>query len=258
MGRVLQQEHSEIITLYREGNSHREIVKLLYIQLNYNVTYKIACSAVNKAIRGNSGIFGERYNGLIPDAEAIKIAKDHKINAGKDLCKNRQGVHALSSEQLKEIGHKGGSTSYTKGKGIHALSKEDKRDAGLKGGQRAFELGKGVHSLTKNQLREIGHSSGNKTYEEGIGIHALSSKQRRENSLKGLLANGKIPWSSEEVGYAYQLSISPEYRNGLRISGKDIAVELNSKFHKGDEIRNNRSVSKRIRKYIKSLEDQTE
>lgn len=131
----------------------------------------------------------------------------------------------------------------------------------------SYHKRKGAHGRTSKQIRidgcKGGKISGPKSYEEKKGIFGRTSKKIIEDRLKNIIARGFIPWTDEEVKYAFSLENNPDYQhsNGLHIGKADyrlIAVELNNKYHNSNRVRSARTVGKRLSKHRKCLEDKVD
>jgi hypothetical protein len=69
LGRTLQKDHPEIVTMWRDY-PRSQILKILNIQIKYGVVESVALSGFYYAIAGHNGDFGiENYEGLILDKE---------------------------------------------------------------------------------------------------------------------------------------------------------------------------------------------
>ncbi|MDO8459781.1 MAG: hypothetical protein Q7S74_01600 [Nanoarchaeota archaeon] len=258
LGRTLQDDHPEIPQLYREGHSLKRIERDIGISSEYKVTELIAIAGIQKTIAGHNGGFGiESYEGSIPDDERQEIGKEHCVEASRRMYKEGKGAFSRTAEQMIEDGRKGGKKAYEGGMGIHALTLEEKSELGCKGGKKVYEERKGIHALTSEEHgshgRKGGKVSGRRTYEERKGIHAQTLEEKSELGRKSAIARGEIPWTDEEIEFAYQLSLQPDYHRGKLIRNGLIAIELNKKFHNGEEIRNMDTTYGRLYKHKKSL-----
>lgn len=123
------------------------------------------------------------------------------------------------------------------------------------------EKGVGVTAITREQRQEIGRRSGLKQLENKIGIHAQTPEERREVARLGLITQGKTPWENEEMRYCYELSLQDRFRRGAtRTNWQDITVIVNSKYHDGKEVRDNKAVAKAAKRWeeekVTRLEDE--
>src|SRR3989338_7003623 len=190
LGRTLQEEHPELVDLYRNGKSLTEISDELEICVVYNVSESVSRNAISLALIGYGGAWVfESYTGILKEDEVKLLGEEHKSQNGK--------------EKRKE------------------------------------DSSKGYQSFLKNR----------------------SKKEKSEYGVKGVVEKGQTPYSDEEIKYAYQLSLKKVYINppGSRNPGKAncelIAKEINRIFHKGDEVRDRRTISTRLYRYRKSLEN---
>lgn len=226
LGRLLQAEHPEILTLYRDKMSQPEMARKLGITTAYNVSAELAVRAIGKALRGHSSRRGaESYKGLASRRELDRIAAKVREMAGLrtaiSALESRTGMFARTSAQNSEAGKKGGNASKLLRTGIHASTKEQMRAAGTKGGL-------------------IG---GAKVTALKLGVHALTAEQSRANGMKSISSNGRKPWSHEEDAFVIGLLQNTEYLHGPSEAhmGKPnwdlVSLELNVRFHDCKRVR---------------------
>ncbi|MBS3093301.1 hypothetical protein J4456_01830 [Candidatus Pacearchaeota archaeon] len=234
LGRTLQEEHPELVDLYRNGKSLTEISDELEICVVYNVSESVSRNAISLALIGYGGAWGfESYTGILKEDEVKLLGEEHKSQNGKEngriLMENKKGIFALTTEQKIQTGRKSGNKTYNEKTGVHGRSAEKRKE----------DSSKGYQSFLKNR----------------------SKKEKSEYGVKGVVEKGQTPYSDEEIKYAYQLSLKKVYINppGSRNPGKAncelIAKEINRIFHKGDEVRDRRTISTRLYRYRKSLEN---
>lgn len=117
---------------------------------------------------------------------------------------------------------------------------------------------KGMFGRDKQKHSQDSIHAGNITLEKRVGIHAQSNEEKKKAGLKGLKTQGNLPYSDEEIEYAYALTLNEEYQHSPesafgRIIGKPnmslIASELNQKYHNGKQIRTVRAVEAAISRY---------
>ena len=230
VGMILQTDFPEIAEDFRNGLSALGIVSKYNLTSRYEITRDIAKEGVLRALKGTKGRFFEMdYDGLIKEEERKRIVEEHASEQGRrrafDLYEKGLGIFSLSEEELEEIHREGGRV----------------------GGRRSLELRVGIHGITKERKIEIGR----RNYESKVGCHAQTHEQFVKSGKKAGLASaisrGIIPWSSEELEFAYNLSQDPNYRGGIyiqgnRINNKLIAGRINEVYHEGKPIRNSRSV----------------
>ncbi|MEK6846538.1 MAG: hypothetical protein AABY16_00015 [Nanoarchaeota archaeon] len=268
LGRTLQQNHPEIVDLYRQGFFLPQIVEQLDIVSEYRVTENVALSGVGYAISGNNSLFGKIfYDGLIPEEERKELETEHKFEWGKIIgsrtYEQRKGVHARTKEEMIKHGRMGGkiggSKSYGEGKGVHGMTTEQKEEASSKGGQISYLEGKGVHGMTTEQRQEIAH----KLHEQRKGIHALTTEERQQRGRLASISRGETPWSEEEKREAYRLYLSPDYRYQTgNYKGKPMIEKilgtLNKKYHGGNPVRKKSTINQMLHIYKKSLEERAQ
>jgi len=111
-------------------------------------------------------------------------------------------------------------------------------------------LAKNHHRESGRRLgEEIGYKSGQKTFEAGTGVHKLEYIERHYGGQKGIVKQGNIPWSDEEILTIEELSRDTLYQRRSEIHAQRIANEINNRFHYGRPVRNNRSVVKAYSRY---------
>jgi hypothetical protein len=133
-----------------------------------------------KPVLNDKLCLNERYGGNYSLSIMRKNAKNN--------VKNKIGIFSLSSEELSELGKKGGSIGGSKGArnqienciGIHGLSKEQRIENGKKAGNVSKKLGVGICGLTLCQRRELQKRSVEKQKKNMTGIFGLTKEQREE------------------------------------------------------------------------------
>jgi len=195
LGSTLQKDHPEIAELY-VNTGLRQIVKILNIQSEYDVNEGIARSGVIYAIMGhNGGLRIDAYQGLISDEERARIRKEHKIGGGRRTYEEKKGIHAQSTEELREIGRKSGKIvgrkTYEEKKGIHAQTTEEKRECG-----RRSAIAKG-HTLWDEEEKESAYQlSLRPEYKRGSQINLqliafeLNKKYHNSEEIRNVEAVG--------------------------------------------------------------------
>ena len=290
LGRTLQRDIPEIREDYRSGSFMHEIIDQYDIENTYDITHSVAKKAVSAALHGHVGGFQiTPYDGLLEKSELERLASEHLVRARKISEVNGEGIFGLTAEQRSANSLKIALSHMERGIGITALSKEELSEIGRKNALANMERGIGVTIRTKEQMREDGLKGGKACYEKGIGVHAMTTEQRRaiamDNMRKGLgihsqtiedrvrqgrkaaITNGYTPWIERTIGerkegaystlseveFAHNLSLLPEYRRGSLVRTSLIAQELNEVYHGGRDVRSERAVTIRLRKYRKGL-----
>lgn len=100
-----------------------------------------------------------------------------------------------------------------------------------------------------------GHNSGMKTFRDGTGVHALVYTEKHDVGQKGIVKQGHIPWSDEEILTLEELSQNPTYQRRSRIHAQNIAEEINRIFHTRNSVRDNTSVKKAFNRYKNRFEE---
>jgi hypothetical protein len=100
--------------------------------------------------------------------------------------------------------------------------------------------------ITDSKNRELlsrKHQSdtGKKAVQDKTGIHAWTFREKSDHSKKNAAAAGFIAYSEAEKLRIKELAALPEfrlkYREGSRVSTKKVAAQINTEFHKGNNIR---------------------
>lgn len=234
LGKHLKSEYPQIASQYRQGTLVSDIVNELDLCSTYNVSLKIAMSAVNCAITGHDGLGDiSPYRGLIEDtAEIQRLALEHQRVSGRNI----------------------GKLTYERGTGIHGKSIEERSNYGRIGGKVAgsllYEQKRGVHARTPEQMIKDGAIGGT------IG--------GRIGGRKSAISRGLIPWKEEgcsnrtksilEIEFAAKLAENPDYhiQSGFHTGHIDwtkITQEINKEYHQNLSVRTNKSVKHAIYRF---------
>lgn len=262
LGKKIAREYPQVADLCGEGKTYKEAALALDLDNVYGVSIDVARDGVEMALRGSNSGDGETdFEGLLTREERYVITKRQRRRVGFYAHFEGKGVHALSSEELSEAGERGGTTTLARKVGIYGLSGKKRYENSQRGGRRAHELKKGAHGLSarerkrnarkasRMQSREDKCRAGDRSYQLGKGIHGLSEEQKREARRKGLIARGLVPWSGEEQDELYRMSLLDEFKydsgNNREMSRlSKIAKKINDIYHKGEDVRTKRAVSK--------------
>lgn len=143
------------------------------------------------------------------------------------------------------------------------MSEQEAREIASKNNLRAIETMReneeGIFNLESR--RKAGGVAGRLCYQNGTGVFSLSDGERAENSRKGVLARGIVPWTRSEIFYVYVSSKIPSLRKGRGVDTGTIADHLNNTYHSGDPVRNKQNVSAQLcafRKKYSSLQEAIE
>jgi hypothetical protein len=165
--------------------------------------------------------------GLVYGSEGGKIGG--KISGkitGKLNYKNKVGIHALSTEQIKENGRKGGLIQGKKNKenkiGIFGMTTEQKIEIGKK----TYENKKGIHSRSLEKMSEDGKKGSQRARELNVGIFAQTREQKSESGKKGGKSVSSQVWECTVTGFrsnpgsltCYQRKRKIDTSNRIRIS----------------------------------------
>lgn len=239
LGRRLQLDHPEIVSMIRLGKGEKEIAKDLDIARQYGVSFNIARLAVGKALRGNNAVV--IYSGLMDLDDLESIMLDQKSARGERLVREKKGWFALTDEQKKRIARKSGKKSYRLKRGFFALTREEREEIGRAVGLENVRLNRGIMAQTREQKRELG--------------------------INLALSQGKEPWveekETEDYGNISEIdcmlllysSSAYTYQKGPAIGKPNlslIAQELNRVYHNGQRVRTDRAVRSGMYEYRKS------
>ncbi len=100
-----------------------------------------------------------------------------------------------------------------------------------------------------------GRISGRTTYRRGTGVHGMTREEKRAAGQKGIIVQGRVPWSYEELKRVYDLAQRPDYRRMSRINSKKIVQIINADFHDGQSVRTSRTVTKVFSKFKHLFEE---
>lgn len=218
LGRTLQIDHPGIDELYHYY-SQTEIPGMLNIQTRYEVNESIARNGVYYAMKGHDGSSGiKAYPPLIDEDERKWLGREHNILGSRKLEEEGKGMFERTPEQVS----KDSRESYK------------------------ASLGKRTSEQRKEDAESINPETG--------------ERYRVEAGRKSVIAKGFTPWGDEEKKDAYEMSLKTEYQHPENSSYagktkiKSITLALNTKHHKGKEVRNSQSVIHQLAKHRKSLE----
>ncbi|MFH0711875.1 MAG: hypothetical protein V1889_02085 [archaeon] len=107
------------------------------------------------------------------------------------------------------------------------------------------------HHIKQGRIlgEKIGHKSGVLTFRKQTGVHGMTYLEKHIGGQKGIVAQGHIPWSNDEIKTLYELVQDPFYKRKTQIHAQNIAKEINKKFHNGNPVRDNTSVTKAFNRY---------
>jgi hypothetical protein len=170
------------------------------------------------------------------------VWRENSKQAGNRAYELGVGVHALTPEQRKDAGRKGGSISgkisgpktYELGIGVHALTPEQRKENSKKGGNKCKELGIGVHGRTKEKRiedsRKAGSIGGKRNKELGTGIFSMTEEEKKEASSKGGKIGGKRGGKkTKELGVGF-FSMTEEEKQKARSKGGKISGNKNKEL----------------------------
>jgi hypothetical protein len=115
---------------------------------------------IGTGILRNKSDGGEGPSGVVRSEEWRRKKSEEMIKSGKWICsiggkKAKElglGIHALTTEERREIGKKSSETNEKNGTGIYGMTFEQRS----KNSKRTKELGLGVFAMTADELSEVG------------------------------------------------------------------------------------------------------
>lgn len=113
LGKVLRDEHPEMLPMWESGRTHKDISQRLKIIEHYSprfgrLTLAVTKSGINRALNGYSGEYGEPYKGLILNPEYRKLVlKKHRRALGLRNKRLKKGINGLSTKDLRKYSHEG-------------------------------------------------------------------------------------------------------------------------------------------------------
>ena len=127
LGRRIQDDHPEVVGMYRSLVPLSTIVRRLRLMDDYGASWHVARNAVVYAIRGHHKGCGLKcYDGLITDADELsRITLAYRKLGGLKLKRQKKGIFNQSPEEQTEAGRKGataiGGIVFTKREVEYAL-----------------------------------------------------------------------------------------------------------------------------------------
>ncbi|MCF7834151.1 MAG: hypothetical protein K9L98_02220 [Candidatus Pacebacteria bacterium] len=114
LGEKIQKIFPEIGDLYREGLTLSKLVQRFNIMDHFSVNFKVAESAVHRALKGYQGdlrnIETPQYPGLLSKEELIFYGKEHNrlsgIETATKMVKEKKGIFSFTKEQQEEVRRK--------------------------------------------------------------------------------------------------------------------------------------------------------
>ncbi|MEK6855809.1 MAG: hypothetical protein AABX66_01480 [Nanoarchaeota archaeon] len=213
-GRLIQTTLPEIAEAYRIGKTVDKIVEEYDIIHRFNIpTFTSARNAIKFALRGYDG--------------------------------------EMSAEQLRDVMYPGLLDAIE----LERLGKEHVSSGASKWSKENYRNGSGLFGITEEQ-RIINATKAGKTVKRlGKGIHAMDSAGKRAAAQKGNEMRGYICFSREEEQAIYDLSQQPEMSYGHKgyVNSWKVARKINNMFHHGHEVRNNLSISRKLKALKKNF-----
>jgi hypothetical protein len=274
LGLYLQENcGKEIVYLYQNGATLTTIAEELGICTEYAVTKNVARSAICFALRGTAYYAGisedaEQYAGLLEGDELDLLAEQHRKEGlkegrrkggalgGKTSYENKKGVHAMSHEELSEVGRQGAIArgqfpwfdSEIRQLVDIAASSEYQRNSGQYKGRPDLDL-------MAQSLNQTFHSGEPIRSANSVGKELRRLKKdtilRRTEEEQDVIVQKYVLWSDSETQQLINMTAMPEYQYDSHAHKgapdlKLIAQSLNQTFHSGAQIRSAGSVRHKL------------
>lgn len=173
---------------------------------------------------------GEGSSGFVPSEETrrkMSEAKKDRIVSEETKRKMSEAKKNMSDETRKKVSEKmskngeglasiGGKKAKELGLGIHALTTEERREIGKKSSETNKKNKTGVYGMTFEQKSE----GGKKAKELGLGVFAMTADELSEVGKKGAKITNFQKWECTETGYVANPGNLSKYqkRNGIDTS----------------------------------------
>lgn len=279
LGKKLQEDHPEIADLFVEHTLY-EIIDLLDIESDYNVTRNVARSGLGKALSG-SDHSDCSYSGILSKKEAIELGKNHQKRSaaeqGKHMKSNHLGIFDPTlerTEKQRNASRETGIRNKEEGRGIFSLGLEARIEASRLSNisQGNFVWYEGIDTPTEH-LNYALSLADNPEYQHALDARCGKARGRpnwekitlKVNSDKGLELNPrqvsqavhkhkiktgefkpkktKPRFTLDEIETMQELSQKEEFQRGSLLNGTKLADELNMLYHNREEVRTSQSVS---------------
>ena len=235
LGRTIQQDHSEVAELYRQGRTHSQIVAELNLCEVYDVSNKVAKTAVHFALAGYKGhlewVTLDQYVGLLSNEELDKIATEHNAECGRTIGQETYekglGIFSMTPEERSEAGRKGGRVAFEEGTGVFSIGPERRREIASKVGQRHYEQGTGFFSMTPEEKAEVSRKGGQTNYEQGTGIFSMTPEEKSEAGHKGGSKSHEMGVGIHALTHEQRSKIGREA--GLKAFDLDVGIHSQTK-----------------------------
>ena len=132
-----------------------------------------------------TGILRNRSDGGEGPSGAVR-SEEWRRSISEKMSKNGKGRASIGGKKAKELGL-----------GIHALTTEQRREIGKKSSETNKKNGTGVYGMTFEQRRE----NGKKVKELGVGIFAMTTDELSEAGKKGNKKTNAQRWECLETGF---------------------------------------------------------
>lgn len=104
LGKEVQNKFPQVGQLYKDGLTLSKLVYSLNLTSHFGVKFKVAESAVYRALRGYSGylknLYLEPYPGLLSEEELTSLGKEHNrisgAETGKEAVEKKKGIFAIT------------------------------------------------------------------------------------------------------------------------------------------------------------------
>jgi hypothetical protein len=144
-----------------------------------------------------TGILRNRSDGGEGPSGVVK-SEELKRHLSEKMSKNGEGLGSIGGKKAKELGL-----------GIHALTTEERREIGKKSSETNKKNGTGVYGMTFEQKSE----GGKKAKELGLGVFAMTADELSEVGKKGNKNTNSQRWECLETGFISNPGALSHYQN---------------------------------------------
>jgi hypothetical protein len=132
-----------------------------------------------------TGILRNRSDGGEGPSGVVK-SEELKRHLSKKMSKNGEGLGSIGGKRAKELGL-----------GIHALTTEERREIGKKSSETNEKNGTGIYGMTFEQRSK----NGKRTKELGLGVFSMTADELSEVGKKGNKITNSQRWRCTETGF---------------------------------------------------------
>jgi hypothetical protein len=143
-----------------------------------------------------TGILRNRSDGGDGPSGVVK-SEELKRHLSEKMSKNGEGLGSIGGKKAKELGL-----------GIHALTTEERREIGKKSSETNEKNGTGIYGMTFEQRSK----NGKRRKELGLGVFAMTADELSEAGKKGAKITNSQKWECTETGYVSNAGALSHYQ----------------------------------------------